>query len=106
MLRKKGFRFSDKKHSVKGIISLSIGIISLILIGILFYISALAGGSGGMILGYMGVVILISSVIGFVLAYQGYKEKDVYYNLTIIGLIMNILVFLSLFILYIVGLVM
>lgn len=105
MLRKKGVRFSDKKHSIKGIISLAMGSISLVLIVLLFYVSAKASGDGGMLLGYMGVIILISSVIGTSLAYQGYKEKDVYYKPLLIGLIINILVFLTLFILYIVGLI-
>ncbi|NLJ91189.1 MAG: hypothetical protein GX323_09860 [Clostridiales bacterium] len=106
MIRKKGVRFSDKKHSIKGIISLAMGIISLILLIVLFYLSARASGSGGMVIGYMGVAILITSIIGAFLAYQAYKERDVYYNLPLTGLIINLLIFLTLFVLYIVGLVM
>lgn len=105
MIRKKRARFSDKKHSVKGIISLVIGIISLILTLVLFYLSAQASGNGGVLIGFIGVILLISTIVGIALGYQGYKEKEIYYYPPVIGLVMNSLIFLILFILYIVGLV-
>ena len=72
-------RFSDKKHSVKGIISLIIGIILLILLLILFYSSARVEGGGSIVIGLIGVIIMILSLIGTVVGYQGYKEKDIHY---------------------------
>lgn len=105
MARKRKLKFSDKKHSVKGIIALIISIMSIILLLVLFYLSALSSGDGGLLLGTIGILILIFSVIGFILAYQGYKEKDVYYHGPVAGIILNGIMFLILFIIYIVGLI-
>lgn len=104
MVRKRKLKFSDKKHSIKGTISLIISIISIILLLVMFYLSALSRGYGGMLLGIVGIFILIFSVVGFILAYQGYKEKDIYYHVPVAGIILNGIIFLGLFILYIVGL--
>lgn len=101
--KKKSVRFSDKKHSIKGIISLIIGVISIFTLFLLFYESAKEGGNGDVTLGFIGAIIFILSIVGTVLGYQGSKEKDIHYYVPIIGLIMNGLIFLSLFLLYIVG---
>ena len=71
-----------------------------------FYLSALASGDGGVILGIIGTLILFLSIIGFILAYQGYKEKDVYYQGPVAGIILNGIMFLGLFIIYIVGIIL
>ena len=97
-------RFSDKKHSVRGIISLLISIISILLLGILFYFSSLAKGEGGSLLGAIGLILLIFSSAGFILAIKAYKEKDIYYQAPILGSILNGVIFIVLFILYIMGL--
>lgn len=106
MAKKKKLKFSEKKHSVKGTISLVISIISIILLLVLFYLSAISKGDGGILLGIIGILILVFSVIGFILAYQGYKEKDVYYHRPVIGIILNGIIFLILFIIYMVGLIL
>lgn len=104
MARKKRISFSEKKHSVKGIISLVIGIISIITLFVLFHFSALADGNGDIVLGLVGVILFLLSITGIVLGYQGYKEKDVYYYIPVIGIILNGIMFIILFLLYIVGL--
>lgn len=106
MARKRKLKFSDKKHSVKGSIALIISIISIILLLVLFYLSAISSGDGGMLLGIIGMLILIFSIVGFILAYKGYKEKDVYYHGPVAGIILNGIIFLALFVLYIVGLIL
>ncbi len=106
MARKRKLRFSDKKHSVKGAIALIIGIISIILLLVSFYLSAISAGDGGVFLGIIGTLILVFSIVGFILAYQGYKEKDVYYHGPVIGIILNGIMFVGLFIIYIVGIIL
>ena len=106
MARKKRRKRLDKKHSLKGIISVIIGIISLIVLIILFYVSALVDGDGDILLGLIGLILLIASIVGASLGYQGYKEKDIEYYLPITGLILNSLTFLLLFVLYVMGLLL
>lgn len=106
MARKRKVKFSDKKHSVKGITSLIIGIISITLLMVLFYFSALVDGRGGTSLGIIGMLILIFSITGFVLGYQAYKEKDIFYGAPIVGTILNGLNFLVMFLLYTIGLLL
>lgn len=104
MLKRKNVRFSDKKHSVRGIISFLMSVISILLLGIVFYFSSLAKGEGGSFLGGIGLIILIFSLAGFILAIKAYKEKDIYYHTPILGSIFNGTIFIVLFILYIMGL--
>lgn len=103
MARKRGVKFSDKKHSIKGIISIVIGLVSLVALIVLFYLSAKTKGGGSINLGLVGVIILILSILAITLSYQGYKERDIHHYVPVIGLILNGLLFLVLFILYIVG---
>ena len=106
MAKKTQLNFSEKKHSVKGIISLIIGIISVILLLVLFYLSALEQGNGSEKIGIVGIIIFLISLIGSVIGYQDSREKDIKYYVPVLGLIINSLVFLFLFVLYIIGMFM
>jgi multisubunit Na+/H+ antiporter MnhB subunit len=102
--KRRRVKFSDKKHSVRGLISLNLGIISTIILGVLFYLSALVKGAGGANLGLIGFVLFILSIVGFVLGVKGYKEKEIYYQAPILGLLINGLLLVFLIILYFMGL--
>lgn len=87
--RKEAFKFSDKKHSVKGMISFIMGVVSCIGLLVLFYVSSLSAGSGGLLLGVTGMGLCVVSVAGFIIGAKSCKEKDIYYNAPVIGLVLN-----------------
>jgi uncharacterized protein DUF6142 len=49
-------------------------------------------------------VLFILSIVGFVLGVKGYKEKEIYYQAPILGLLINGLLLVFLIILYFMGL--
>ncbi len=102
--KKSSFKFSDKSYSKRGIISTIIGIISLIVLTIIFIASSNSYGNGELILGLIGDLIFIASLIGLGIALYSFKESDIYYRYSILGAGINSLIVVSLFALFVVGL--
>ncbi|MDF2800471.1 MAG: hypothetical protein K0S61_374 [Anaerocolumna sp.] len=104
MKRKKdSFKFSGRSHSVKGLISVSLAVVSLLSIVISSIISAITHGNGSMVLGAVGIIAFIVSLVGFILGIKGSLEKEIYYTAPIVGMIINGMLFLFYFVLYVVG---
>ena len=79
--------FFVTKPSVKGMISICIGIISVLLIiaGLIF--SYIKGGNAGKIVGSLALTSLIFSGFGVFCAFMGFKEEDKNYLPCKIGVI-------------------
>lgn len=90
----KGYKFTDKKHSLLGIISTIIGIIAVGLIVYSIYISFKADGNGGILVGQLGTVGFICAIIGMIIGLVSFKNDDVFYMFCWMGSILNILVVL------------
>lgn len=104
MKRKKdNFKFSGRSHSTKGIISVILAAISLCSIISSSIISTISHGNGGIFLGVIGVIALFISLVGFIFGIKGSLEKEVYYTVPVVGMIVNGILFLFYFVLYIVG---
>lgn len=101
--RKLRYKFSNKRHPIKGIVSLIIAVISFISIIIISYVSSLSYGNGDIILGAIGVVSMLFCIVGFILSINAMKQKEIYYVIPIIGLLMNGILFTVYFVLYIIG---
>lgn len=102
--RKKGaVKFTDRVHSIKGIISLCMGLVSVISFIALAYMSSLTKGNGSMLLGFAGVALFFLSLVGFYLGIKSCKEKEIYYTAPVAGLIVNGTCAILYFTLYIIG---
>ncbi|HHX13087.1 MAG TPA: hypothetical protein GX731_09705 [Clostridiales bacterium] len=66
-------------------------------------ISSTDKGEGSLIIGIIGVLILPIAILGFVISYKAFKEKDIFYSLPIIGNLLNGIMIVVLLILYILG---
>lgn len=95
--------FTGRNHSVKGMLSLTIGIVIAMAIIILMFTSSFSGGNGGLWYGYAGFALSILSILGFILGIKGCKDKEIYYTAPISGIIVNGVLFLVFIILYLVG---
>lgn len=101
-MRKKNYIFTNKKHSDKAVMSTILGIISLISMGIVTYLSYCQGGviHGGY--GVAGLLAAIYSLIGLILGIVTLRDRDIYRLFPVLGTIFNFMVLAGIsFLLYI-----
>lgn len=91
MLKRKKdvFKFSGKGHSVRGMVSVITGSITIISFLALSIISSLSKGNGGLLLGIFGMLLFGISILGFILGIKGCREKEIYYTAPIAGMVLN-----------------
>ncbi|QHQ61164.1 hypothetical protein Ana3638_10595 [Anaerocolumna sedimenticola] len=103
--KKEIFKFSGRSHSLKGIISVIIGSLSLISLLILSIISSLSKGNGGLIIGFIGMLLFVISITGFILGIKACREKEIYYTAPVTGMVINGFLSIFFFVLYMVGVI-
>ena len=103
--KKEVVKFSDRTHSIKGLISVLMGVIVLLAFITISILSSLSGGNGGLILGAIGMLLFVMSVIGFVLGIKSCMEKEIYYMAPVTGMVLNGFLSVIFFILYMVGII-
>ncbi len=103
--KKEVFKFSGRNHSIRGLISVIIGGITLLALIILSVISSLSGGNGGLILGIIGMVLFVMSIAGFILGIKSCREKEIFYTAPVVGMVLNGFLFIVFFTLYMVGII-
>lgn len=103
IIRKSSIKFKGRVHSKKGVLSMLLGFASLITFAVISFISGNNQGNGGIELGLIGLLCAACSVFGFILSTKSFKEKDIYLNAPITGLIVNGVMVVVFFSLYIVG---
>ncbi len=102
--RKDVFKFTGRSHSVKGIAAAVIGGIGVISLLVLFILSSVYRGEGSILLGAAGVIVFALTITGFILGVRACTEKEIYYTAPITGMVINGILSIVLFILYITGL--
>ncbi len=102
---KRDIRFTEKKHPVRAIISVVIGIVSLCMMLTLFILSGTLFGNGGAIFGYLGIVDLFLALIGLILSMECVRMEDIYFTFVKVGIVINGLVLLNMAGLYVLGIV-
>ena len=83
--------FTNKAYSVKGIMSTILGVIDLISLFLVVYLSYKNNGTALSRYGATGVLITVFSFVGLILAILSKYEPDKFYFFTYMGLILNIL---------------
>ncbi len=100
---KEMIHFSGRRHTKLGICSMIIGILSILGLLAASILSGINHGQGGIVLGVVGLGLFALSVFGFVLSYQAFKKKDIFYRFPIIGAVLNGFMTIILFVIYILG---
>jgi hypothetical protein len=95
--------FSGRRHPKTGILAAVTGFLVLTGFLTLSILSGLAKGNGGFFLGVIGILLFILAIAGFVLSYQAFKKKDIFYHFPIVGVILNGFMVILLLIIYILG---
>jgi hypothetical protein len=78
-------KFTDKHHSVGGIISTLLGLIAFAMLAFCVKSSFSLEGNGGQMLGAIGVAALFVSIGGCIMGLLSFKETDKYYIFSKIG---------------------
>lgn len=99
-----GYMFTDKRHSIDGIVSAIVGIVILGMVGYLSYKSSLSGGNGPVAYGIFSFYGMILSFAAFVVSLMSLRDREVFRMFPLIGAIINGGLFIGLFLLYMVGL--
>ena len=77
------FGFSDLPW--QGVISCALLIVQVILLLAALYISYLSEGSGGLAVGIAGFMVFLFSAAGIVIAFLGFRRKNIRHGLCAIG---------------------
>lgn len=72
------YKFTEKTHSIRGMVGLGVGALSLLMGIVLVVISFRSKGNGNVYLGSFGVLALLLSVVAFVLSVLSIGEEDSY----------------------------
>lgn len=102
---RRNYKFSNKTHPISGIISVLIAILELTIFGWICIQSGLKDGSTTFAMGLIGILLLLISVLGFVLAAKSFKKNDIHFRCPMIGLVLNGVMIVLLITLYVLGLV-
>lgn len=101
--KRRKIQFTDKKHPFIGIVSMVISFLSLIGMIALFIGSGMVKGNAGIVYGYLGILNLSVSVVGFVLSLRCYRKEDIYMTTPAIGSVLNGIIVILYLILYFAG---
>lgn len=90
MERGKGYKFTNKKHPEKGIMSTILGVISLVSVGVAVYQTYLAKGNASTNMGVVGLMVTIFAIAGVILGYISKNEVDKFLFFSYLGMVLNV----------------
>ncbi len=98
--------FTDKVHPKQGILSAVIGVGAVVFMLFLFHQSDQRDGAWGIQAAYLGFLNLILAIAGEILGIRCFKMEEIYPTTPRMGCVLNGVVILVYFILYITGIFM
>ena len=104
IVRKRSYKFTDKKPSIKGIISTLYFLMSLGLVIYAISISFKTKGDGNIAVGALGIEAFLVAIGGFAMGLYSFKEDNVFLRFPWIGTIGNAMIWLFLLGVILVGL--
>ncbi len=97
------YKFTNKKHSVGGIISSVMAVAAIALFIVAIVISFKARGEGGAIIGSIALSSLAVAFFGLVIGLMSYKETDRYYTFSFTGSLFNGIMTITMLLMLLVG---
>ncbi len=96
MKKRKGFIFTDKKHSNRAVMAAVLGTISLASLGVMIFLSYRNGGKVGAGFGAGALLAAVYSTIGLILGLVTVQEKEYFRLFPVLGIVLNLLALASL----------
>lgn len=103
-MAKHKYKFSTKKHSVGGVFSTVMFVGALVLLIWAINVSFQAQGKGDTVVGEIALTSFAVAIFGMIIGLLSYKESDRYYTFSFIGALLNGIMSIIMFMLFIVGL--
>jgi len=101
--KKSSLHFTGRRHSRGGIISTVMAGIAWILFAALCVYSSATGGDATIVAGILGILDALFVLVGMIIAFRSLHERDVYYVLPVVGMVLNGILFIIYFSLYFMG---
>lgn len=93
-IKKKTYKFTDKRLSIRGAISTIYFIMASGLVAFAVYLSFKNKGDGAIAVGALGMEAFLVSAGGFAMGLYSFKEEDVFLKLPWIGTVGNAIMWL------------
>ncbi len=91
MENKKNYKFTNKRHSSRAIMSTILGVLSLASLALAVFRTYLADGAAGVNVGIVGFFSTCFAAIGLVLGYLAKQSQDRYPLFVYLGMGLNLL---------------
>ena len=91
MKKRKGYIFTNKKHSNRAVMATILGIISLISLGIVVFRAYLGDGETMAGYGFTGLLATLFSFVGLCIGIVTVKDKDYYRLFPVLGILLNLI---------------
>lgn len=101
--KKRSYMFTDKTHSIEAILSVIIGVAILITLLVLSVKSSQSGGNGPILYGIISFFSMIVSLGAFIVAAMTLRDKETFRVFPVLGTILNGVLFIALFVIYMMG---
>lgn len=95
-MKKNGFMFTNKEHTLKGIMATILGVISLTSLVYIIMESYARAGDVPLQYGAVAFLTMLFAFVGIVLGIMSKSEKDKFYFFSYLGIVLNILVLAAL----------
>jgi hypothetical protein len=102
-MSKRKYKFTNKKHSVGGVLSTLMALVAIGLIVVSIVISFKARGEGGAEVGTLSLMALVVSVFGLIMGLLSYREIDRDNSFSFMGSLLNGIITILLVMLLFVG---
>ncbi len=89
MAKKKGYKFTNKSHSQKAVMSTVFGVLSCVSLIAIIYLAYLKGGEIPVNYGMAGILVLLFAIVGVVLGVFAAQEKERFRLFAWLGLALN-----------------
>ena len=90
-MKKNSYMFTNKEHTLKGIMSSILGVISLATLAYAVFMSYRRGGNIPRQYGAAAMLVMVYAFVGIGLGVVSKTERDKFYLFTYLGIILNML---------------
>lgn len=104
MFQRKHYKFTDKKTSKRGIASTILFVMAAAMLIYGIYLSFLAHGAGGTMVGIMGFGCFLCATAGLFFGLNSLKDEEVFHTFSWIGSVGNAILWFFILIMVMIGL--
>ena len=88
--KRKGYIFTNKKHSNRAVMATILGVISLASLVAVIFLSYLSGGEADVGYGFTGLLSTLFSLVGLCMGIVTVRDSDYYRLFPVLGILLNL----------------